>query len=99
MRAILPGDLERCAIALLAMPPVERPLVMGRILSDADLADRYRKRLGRVHPTLGDGSLTSAARRQGRSARPARCDPRFCACLSVVLDGIAAWRARAVTVR
>ena len=61
MRPLLPGDLD-CAVAVvMAQPPEARADVAARLLAQADLADRYRKRLGRAHPHYGTGSLMSAA--------------------------------------
>jgi len=61
MRPVLPGDVRAAALALMAVPRQERMAAFEAILSRAKAADRYRKRLGRVHPAWGDGTLAAAA--------------------------------------
>jgi hypothetical protein len=93
MRPILPSDLDQAARALLTVPQAARPAAMGAMLAAADLADRHRKRTGRMHPAYGDGSLIAVILKQPRL--PARfCDPAYCAAMQVVLSGIAIWRDR-----
>lgn len=94
MRPILPDDLDRCARALMEQPAGRRPDQIVWIVRAADLADRFRKRTGRHHPTYGDGSLGSAAWRAGMVPRPPRCDASYCACLALVLECIVDWRGR-----
>jgi hypothetical protein len=67
---------------------------MADILMAVDLADRFRKRTGRMHPRYGDGSLGDAAWRTGLAIRPPRCDAEYCACLSIVLEKLDLWRSR-----
>lgn len=62
MRPILPGDVRAAALALLPVPLAARDAALARIFARAEAADRYRKRLGRVHPAWGDGTLAAAAR-------------------------------------
>lgn len=99
MRPLGPGDLD-CAVAVvMRQPPVERKAVAARLLFEADVADRYRKRLGRAHPVYGSGSVLSAALRwpDGPMARTTRGrvhDASYCAALIVVLTAVQDWRAR-----
>jgi hypothetical protein len=85
MRPLLPGDLE-CAVAVvMVQPPEARAGVAAELLAQADLADRFRKRLGRAHPDYGTGSLMSAVH-----------DASYCAALIVVLTALQDWRGRMV---
>lgn len=92
MRPVLPNDLDRCARALMVLEEGARSDHMLQLLSAADLADRYRKRTGRMHPVHGDGSLGVAAWRAGLGTRPDRCDIAYCLCLSIVLEKLHFWR-------
>lgn len=94
MRPVLPDDLDRCARALMPLPPDARPARMDAVIAAADIADRFRKRTGRMHPALGDGSLGVVAWRAGLAVRPNQCDGLYCACLAVVLHSLARWRSR-----
>lgn len=94
MRPLLPGDLD-CAVAVvMAHPPESRAGVAQRLLFQADVADRYRKRLGRAHPDYGSGSLMSAALSWPLGARGRVYDASYCAALIVVLTAVQDWRAR-----
>ncbi len=93
MRPILPSDLDLAARVLMALPQGQRAAAMALLLARADLADRYRKRLGRLHAEHGDGSLRAVTIGLPRS--PARAaGPDYCAALAAVLAGLAQWRAR-----
>lgn len=94
MRPILPADLDLAARVLLNLPKVERRAVIARLIGQADIADRYRKRLGRAHPLYGSGSLMAAALRHRHDAPARHCDDDYCACLAEVLDALAVYRAR-----
>ncbi len=94
MRALLPGDLD-CAVAVvMAQPPEARAGVAAQMLAQADLADRYRKRLGRAHPIYGTGSLMSAALGWPEGPRSRVYDASYCAALIVVLTAVQDWRRR-----
>ncbi len=94
MRPLCHGDLIAAARALAAAPPGARGALIARMLVEADLADRYRKRLGRVHPRLGDGSLMAAAMRRPCRAEAFLQDDDYRACMALVLAGIDTWRGR-----
>lgn len=94
MRPLLPGDLD-CAVAVvMAQPPETRARVAARLLEQADLADRYRKRLGRAHPVFGTGSLMSAALGWPDQPKVRGFDGSYCAALIVVLTAVQNWRGR-----
>ncbi len=94
MRAIVPSDLDHCVRTLMARPAQERLDAMALILRRADLADRFRKRTGRLLPGMGDGSLMTAAWTIGRAPPPPRCDGAYCTTLALVIEAIQDWRAR-----
>lgn len=90
MRPVTYTDLEAVARALIAAGPM-RERRLDQILAEADIADRYRKRLGRWHRPFGDGSLAAAARGHAM-VQPRGCaDRAFLECLSLVLDALV-WR-------
>jgi hypothetical protein len=60
MRPVHLADLHFAAMALCDYPEADRSCVMDRALWQADIADRYRKRLRRAHPAYGTGTLSSA---------------------------------------
>ena len=97
MRPILPPDLDLLARVLLPLPAESRAGAISQILAAADLADRYRKRTGRLHLLHGDGSVLSQALQQGTPAAAFACDPAYCTALAAVLAGIADWRNRTRT--
>jgi hypothetical protein len=92
MRALAPADLTAAARALLALPEAQREAAAGRLLCEAEAADRHRKRLGRVHPRWGGGTLEGAAR--GWPLAPPRplADTEFLACLWLIIGAILARR-------
>lgn len=94
MRPVLPGDLVAAARALRPLPVPARPAAVAAMIAEAALADRFRKRLGRPHPRLGNGSLMAAASAWPQAAEPWLSDPDWLGCLAAV---IAALRARAAT--
>lgn len=94
MRPLMPGDLD-CAVAVvMRQSPEDRADVAERLLFEADVADRYRKRLGRAHPVYGSGSLMSAALGWPCGAGGRVYDASYCAALIVVLTAVQAWRGR-----
>jgi len=92
MRQVLPTDLDRCARVLMASPEPARRDLVARIIGRADLADRYRKRLGRALAGAGDGTLSSATQDLSIAARPGHCSALYCDCLALVLAALADWR-------
>jgi hypothetical protein len=88
MRPLLPGDLDCAARALFALPSNLWAAEATRLVQAADIADRYRKRLGRIHRTYGDGSLQCAALFLGHRGQPRWCDDTYCAALAAVLTAL-----------
>ncbi len=94
MRLLGAADLFAAARALLAAPEPLRAGLMARMIHEAEAADRYRRRIGRVHPLWGNGTLEAAAR--GHAPGPSRAlhDNDHLACLALVLEALVAHRAR-----
>ncbi|MDO6586059.1 hypothetical protein Q4543_11045 [Salipiger sp. 1_MG-2023] len=94
MRPVLHGDLVAAARALLCVPREQRWRVARDLVAQADVADRYRRRLGRVHPGWGNGTLMAAA--LGRPCAPERRldDPDYTDCLILALEAVRYWRER-----
>ncbi|MFD2175187.1 hypothetical protein [Rhodobacter lacus] len=93
MRPILIDDVLAAAEAALACPPEARAAALARWLEEAHAADLYRKRLGRVHPAWGIGSLGDRARGEPRR-RPLWPGAERLEALGLVLAAIAVWRRR-----
>lgn len=85
MRTVLMGDAVAAARVLVALPPEEREDRMRRLLAEAHMADRCRKRLGRGHPRFGNGSLMDAASRHPQRPEPFLDDVEYLASLGVVI--------------
>ncbi|MGZ9809864.1 DUF7742 family protein [Pseudoroseicyclus sp. H15] len=91
LRPITLTDLDSAARALLTCPPGEQPALAAQMLHEADIADRYRKRLHRPH-TLGSGTLAEAALRRPRAPGPSLDSRAYLEALSTLLTAIATWR-------
>lgn len=92
MRPVLLGDVTAAARALLRVAPAERAALLTRWLDSADAADRYARKLRKVHPVWGNGTLKDALGLAPLAAEPYCSDPEYCSCLSMVLHGLAARR-------
>lgn len=88
MRPLQPADLEAAVRALLAAAPERRGALAAQIVKDAQMADRYRKRLGRAHPDWGTGTLMSAAARHVAAARPDRLHRTALQAYATLIDAI-----------
>lgn len=88
MRPVQLADIECALRHLLQVPPARRSTAMADLLTRADTADRYRKRLRRRHPEFGDGTLMAAALGQAVAPRPAACDAQVLACLAIIITGL-----------
>ncbi|MGR3759616.1 DUF7742 family protein [Roseobacteraceae bacterium NS-SX3] len=89
-RPVLPGDVAAAARALLAAPEPSRAALCAQIFANAAEADIYRRRTGRLHPRLGDGSLSAAARRHKLADEPFCDDADYLSCTLRVLQAVAA---------
>lgn len=93
MRPLLHGDISSAARALLHAPPSSRRRLCARMIHEAEQADRYFRRNGRVHPVWGNGSLMSAARKRTLADEPGFDNVEYCRCLTMVLRGLIAHQA------
>lgn len=90
MRPVQLADIEIAARVLRIVPKDLRNSCVKQLLQQADVADRYRKRLGRPHPLFGAGSLMSAAMRHPKAPRPDACDHLHLDCIGLVVRQLAA---------
>lgn len=86
MRAVFYGDVCATVRALLVVQSDQRGAACKRIFKEADIADRFVRRLGKVHPHWGAGTLRDAAQNRALAPDPGFDDPDFLDCLSLVLD-------------
>lgn len=99
MREITHGDICAAARVLLGCPRDNWPRVMAGLLYDAHYADCYRKRCGKVHPKLGNGTLMSVA----LACHPVGChpvdcprpsDPAYLEAIGAAIQAVLDWHAR-----
>ena len=60
MRQVHLSELHLAALRLAPLGQSAQRKVIDQALDDAHCADKYRKRLRRAHPRLGNGTLISA---------------------------------------
>ncbi|MBS0124254.1 hypothetical protein [Thetidibacter halocola] len=86
MRPVLHGDVIAAARAILPLPPLAREAAARRLVAQAEAADRYRKRMGRVHRDWGNGTLMGAA---GPGVAAVRLgDPEMLDAMRAVIDAL-----------
>lgn len=90
MRRVMVGDALTAAQVLRVVPEGAREAHCAAMLSRAHAADLWRKRLGRAHPTWGNGSLMAQAMAEGaaRTEGLSLADPAFLAALAVVIEAL-----------
>jgi len=88
MRTVRYSDVSAAARVMLATPPAFRALVCHRMIREAEFADRYVRRLGRLHPAWGNGTLLAAARRRRLAQEPSFSDREYCVCFQHVLNAL-----------
>lgn len=99
MRQILHGDVVAAARALLCAAPAARAALAARLIEDADVADRWRRRTGRAHPARGNGSLMAAAAAWPQAPEPFLDDADYLDCLRLVIEQLIARRVAAALSR
>jgi hypothetical protein len=92
MRPVLHNDLTTAARAILAAPEAEREELVAFIIQQAEFADRYYRRIGKVHCAWGDGTLAAAARPYKLKDEPTLDNSEYCECMILVLGGLVARR-------
>lgn len=88
MQTIGLGDLAAAARALMAVHETRRAPLLRRLMDEADLADRFRRRQGRAHPVYGNGTLMSAALARPQAKPPANDDVEYLACLAQAIEAV-----------
>ena len=88
MRPVLHGDVSAAARVLYLMPAPLRALACKRMIDEAEAADRFSARTGRVHPLFGNGSLMGAARKRKLAPEPGFDDREYCQCFEQVLRAL-----------
>lgn len=90
MRAVLCSDVTYAARVLLAAPAPARIELCNALFVQANVADKYSRRFGRMHPYWGDGTLAGAAHHHPMAPTRPWNDPAYAACLLLVLQHLAA---------
>ena len=95
MRAVSHGDAVAAASLIRCRPPETWAATLQSLFDRAHVADLYRKRLGRMHPEWGNGSLTSAVLCDSDVwPEPRLSDPVYTEALVAVLLAVMRWRDR-----
>jgi len=90
MRPVGLGDLVAAARALAAVPRGQRRAVMAQMLSEAEAADTFRRREGRLHPRYGNGTLMAVALARPQGGRTPG-EVQSLACLAQALEAVLCW--------
>lgn len=85
MRQVGLTDIYHAARVLQAVPQAERKDRCAQLLWQAQVADKCVKRLRKLHPLWGDGSLRAAALAQDSRGAAAPLTPELRACMALVL--------------
>jgi len=86
MRPVGFDDLRTAARALMAVPQDARGALCARLLQRARWADCYVKRLSKLHPQWGDGTLRAAARPEELAHERWLGDQEYRDCCMLVLS-------------
>lgn len=90
MRPVLYSDLRAAALAVLAVPEGARPSLCTQLLREADFADKFVRRTGRLHPDWGNGTLMAVARLRHLASDRTFDDPGYCSAFQLILSGLIA---------
>ena len=85
MRPLHIMDLCAAARVLLHIPVPERNNFAYNLVQNAHNADKYRKRLGKRHPSWGDGTLSGACQQYRTYQTPHHCSRDYLHALSVLI--------------
>ena len=87
MRPVLIGDVIAVARVIVVLPEEQWSRRVDQLLWRAKVADLYRKRLGKPHPTWGNGGPMAATGAEPKApTEPFLSDLRWLRALSCVLD-------------
>jgi hypothetical protein len=90
MRQVRLPDLHHAALAILTVEPHNRAQLCKELVWQAHVADKYVKRLRRLHPYWGDGSLRAVAMERNVEGQNPYKFNDYQSAISVVTDVIAA---------
>ncbi|MEM9968324.1 MAG: hypothetical protein AAF755_09510 [Pseudomonadota bacterium] len=93
MRPVLYSDVSAAARVLTALPEPARRKTCVQMIEQADIADRYVRRMARLHPMWGNGTLAAVARLHSLGPEHSFDDPAFSQCFALVLHSLRARRA------
>lgn len=85
MRRACLSDLHHAARAVQTVPQAARGEFCARLLWQAHVADKYVKRLRKLHPKWGDGSLRAAAMVDLAGAEGHCCSADYYRAMAVVI--------------
>lgn len=85
MRHVGITDLYHAARAVQAVQPIKRARFCRELLWRAHIADKYVKRLRKLHPDWGDGSLRAAALAQCPIGQRGNTPVDLLGCMLIVL--------------
>ncbi len=88
MRSLYYSDISSAARVLLGAPPEKRRALCQEMIEEANAADRFLRRLGKVHPNYGNGTLRAAALKRLPGAEPSFDDADYRDCFAEVLRQI-----------
>jgi hypothetical protein len=91
MRRVGLGDLVAAAGALAAVPFGDRGALMVQMLTEAETADAFRRREGRMHPEFGNGTLMAVALARPQGAQP-QDGGQSLICLAQALEAVLWWQ-------
>lgn len=86
MRPVLYSDLCAASRALMAVVQHERHRLCAQMLHEADTADRFVRRLGKLHPKFGGGTLAEVASQRPMAADQGFDDLDYCSCVKLLLQ-------------
>lgn len=89
MRAVGLMDLYHAARAVQVVCPEKRERACAQLIWQAHVADKYVKRLGKLHPLWGDGSLRAVACRYFKEETRGKISTDLLACVSIVALALA----------
>lgn len=82
------SDLHHAACALYGVPHEQRGAFCTSLVWQAHVADKYVKRLRKLHPYWGDGSLRAVAMPQSAQLRTTPDTGEMLACMAVVVHAL-----------
>lgn len=85
MRSVSYTDVAATVRVLLAVTPMARRQTLKQLLREAAFADKFVRRLGKLHPKWGNGTLLDAAKRRRMAPELSFDDPEYCKCFSQVV--------------